>query len=234
MEKINGFNKDEVIRLIDFIKKGRDKGVCLSALFEEYGKSYGRAKGSVRNFYYQLLKEQENNNNAKSLLAGKNLKAEKIVEFNENETNELVKSILKGKGQGRSVRSIISELSKGNDKLMLRFQNKYRNILRTNPELIERTMTQLKDEFGENFFSEHINAPVFSDFAIRRLQREINGLYNKLNENLKRENKNLKERIIKLENENIRLKIMQEDEILKDKSKSRIFFERNQNKRILN
>jgi len=234
MEKINGFNKDEVIRLIDFIKKGRDKGVCLSALFEEYGKSYGRAKGSVRNFYYQLLKEQENNNNAKSLLAGKNLKAEKIVEFNENETNELVKSILKGKGQGRSVRSIISELSKGNDKLMLRFQNKYRNILRTNPELIERTMTQLKDEFGENFFSEHINAPVFSDFAIRRLQREINGLYNKLNENLKRENKNLKERIIKLENENIRLKIMQEDEMLKDKSKSRIFFERNQNKRILN
>ena len=76
--------------------------------------------------------------------------------------------------------------------------------------------------------------PIFSDFAIRRLQKEINGLYNKINESLKRENKSLKERLIKLENENIRMKILQDDETLKEKSNSRIFFERNQNKRILN
>jgi len=234
MEKINGFNKDEVVKLIDFIKKGKEKGTCLSKLFDDYGKAYGRAKGSIRNFYYQLLKEQELNNSAKTILQGKNLKAEKIVEFNDNETKELVKNILKGKSQGRSVRNIIRELSKGNDKLMLRFQNKYRNILRTNQELIECTMNELKEEFGENFFSQNSTAPVFSDFAIRRLQKEINGLYNKLNENLKRENKNLKERVIKLENENIRLKIMQEDEMLKEKSNSRVFFERNQNKRIIN
>jgi hypothetical protein len=234
MEKINGFNKDEVVKLIDFIKKGKEKGICLSKLFDDYGRIYGRAKGSIRNFYYQLLKEQEINNSAKAILDGKNLKAEKIIEFDENETKELVKNILKGKSQGRSVRNVIRELSKGNDKLMLRFQNKYRNILRTNPELIESTMTELKSELGENFFSQHMSAPVFSDFAIRRLQKEINSLYNKLNESLKRENKNLKERLIKLENENIRLKILQEDETLKEKSNSRIFFERNQNKRILN
>ena len=234
MEKINGFNKDEVERLIDFIKKGKEKGECLSKLFEDYGNQYGRAKGSIRNFYYQLLKQQQTSKSAKALLDGKNLKAEKIVEFNEAETHELIKNILKGKSSGRSVRNIIRELSKGNDKLMLRFQNKYRNVLKTNPEIIETTMTELKNEYGDTFFSERSNVPVFSDFAIRRLQREINGLYNKLNENLKRENKILKERVIKLENENIRLKMLAEDELLKDKSKSRIFFERNQNKRILN
>ena len=234
MEKINGFYKDEVERLISFLSEGKRKGVCLSKLFEEYGKRYGRAKGSVRNFYYQLLKERQRHGEIDKLLRQSNLKAEKILEFSEDETVLLVREILKGRAKGQSVRGTIRALSKGDGKLMLRMQNKYRNILKSRPDIIEKQMMILKEELGQDFFKAAQNAPVFSDFAIKRLQREINSLYNKLSESLKRENRTLKEKLMRLEGENLRLKVLCEDNVYKEKNKSRIFFDRGDSKHIIN
>lgn len=234
MQKINGFYQEEVEQLINFLSDGKKSGVCLSKLFEDYGKRYGRAKGSVRNFYYQLLKDRHKHSEIDKLLRQSDLKAEKIVEFSDSETAFLVREILKGRAKGQSVRGTIRLLSKGDCKLMLRMQNKYRNILKSRPDIIEKEMLSLKAELGHDFFKSAQNAPVFSDFAIKRLQNEINSLYNKLSESLRKENRTLKEKLMRLEGENLRLKVLCEDNAYKEKNKSRIFFERGENKHIIN
>ena len=59
MNKINGYTEEEAKNLVEFIKDGKQKGKTLTYLFELYGLQNGRAKGSVRNYYYALMKNEK-------------------------------------------------------------------------------------------------------------------------------------------------------------------------------
>ncbi len=192
MNKINGYTEEEAKKLVNYVSEGKRKGATLSELFAGYAKKTGRAKGSVRNYYYALLR-CTGDARVKSMLRGKNLRAEKIVPFSEGETDELLKSILLRKQQGYSVRRAVSELAGGDAKLTLRYQNKYRNVLTRQPERIERLMRE---------------AGIYeSDEQKRRLEEEINGLYDRLASGLKEENRRLAALIKKLTDENALLKL---------------------------
>ena len=130
MNKINGYTEEEAKNLVEFIKLGKQKGKTLTYLFETYGMQHGRAKGSVRNYYYTLMKNEKGDERIVRLLDGSSLSVEKIREFTEEETDNALKSILAEKSKGLSVRRAIFNLSGGDDKLMLRLQNKYRNTLK--------------------------------------------------------------------------------------------------------
>lgn len=168
-------------------------GKTLSGMFKDYAEKTGRAKGSVRNYYYALLRTS-GDERVKELLTGTGLKAEKITQFSEDETDDMLKAILTQKSKGISVRRAVLNLSGGDDKLMLRYQNKYRNVLTKQPERIERLMR----ECGLNSKS---------DKARKKLEEEINGLYDRLASGLKAENKRLTEVIKKLTDENSLLKL---------------------------
>ena len=60
MHKINGYTEEEAKSLVEYIWAGKRAGKTLSALFSSYGQKSGRAKGSVRNYYYSLMKKKEN------------------------------------------------------------------------------------------------------------------------------------------------------------------------------
>ena len=107
MNKINGYTEEEVKTLIDFIKEGKRKGKTLTYLFESYGLRCGRAKGSVRNYYYALIKNAKEDERIVRLLDGSELSVEKIKEFTEEETDEAIRSILAEKSKGVSVRRAI-------------------------------------------------------------------------------------------------------------------------------
>ena len=192
MNKINGYTEEEAKGLVEFISDGKRGGKTLSGLFEEYAKRTGRAKGSVRNYYYALLRST-GDSRVKAILRGKNLSAEKISPFTEEETDKILREILTRKSRGVSVRKAVSELSGGDGKLMLRYQNKYRNVLAKQPERITRIMR----ECG---LSE-------KDEAREQLEREINGLYDRLAASLKEENEKLTKIIRKLTDENSLLKL---------------------------
>lgn len=194
MNKINGYTEEEAKSLVEYICEGRKAGRTLSGLFASYAEKSGRAKGSVRNYYYALLRSS-GDERVKNLLNGTNLKAESIVQFSEEETDEMLKAILMQKSRGISVRRAVLKLSGGDDKLMLRYQNKYRNVLAKQPERIERLMR----ECGI--------IPDNPDFARKRLEDEINGLYDRLASGLKEENKKLSAIIKKLTDENSLLKL---------------------------
>lgn len=192
MAKINGYTEEEAKSLVQFICNGRNEGKTLSGMFELYAKKTGRAKGSVRNYYYALLRSC-GDERVKALLRGTGLKAEKITQFTEEETDEMLKAILTQKSKGISVRKAVLSLSGGDDKLMLRYQNKYRNVLTKQPERIERLMREcgLAD----------------TDEARKKLEDEINGLYDRLASSLKDENKRLTAVIKKLTDENALLRL---------------------------
>ena len=190
MNKINGYTEEEAKSLVEYIWEGKQAGKTLTYLFTTYGAAHGRAKGSVRNYYYALMKNRKKDERVVKLLDGKQLSVEQIREFTEEETDSVLRSILKGV----SVRRAICNLAKGDDKLMLRLQNKYRNILKKQPERIEAIAAELGIR------------PTEKSFLQRRLETEINALYDRLTQSLKEEN-------VRLSNENIRLR--RENEALK-------------------
>ncbi len=198
MNKINGYTEEEARNLVEYIKEGKGKGKTLTYLFETYGLNHGRAKGSVRNYYYSLMKNERGDERIVRLLDGSSLTVEKIKEFSPEETEEVLRSILAEKSKGISVRRAIFNLSGGDDKLMLRLQNKYRNMLKKQPERIAQIAEEmgLKEE-AERIFSGNRNEgnkPRLPDrdFLRRRLENEINALYDRLAQGLKEENERLR------------------------------------------
>ncbi|MDE6442586.1 MAG: hypothetical protein K2L12_07555 [Clostridia bacterium] len=192
MNKINGYTEEEARGLVKYVCDERKAGATLSGIFASYAKKTGRAKGSVRNYYYALLRSS-GDNRVKEMLDGTGLKAEKIVQFSDDETDKILRAIITQKSKGVSVRRAVLNLSHGDDKLMLRYQNKYRNVLSKQPERIEKLMRECGIDDG--------------DGARKRLEEEINGLYDRLAESLKEENKKLAAVIKKLTDENALLKL---------------------------
>ena len=201
MNKINGYTEEEAKSLVEYIKEGKSKGKTLTWLFETYGLERGRAKGSVRNYYYALMKNEKQDERIVKLLDGSHLSVEKIREFTEEETDEVLRSILAEKSKGLSVRRAIFNLASGDDKLMLRLQNKYRNMLKKDPTRIAAIAAEmgLTEEAGKlerraaGEKSERERPPLpDKDFLRRRLENEINSLYDSLAQALKAENERLR------------------------------------------
>ena len=80
MNKINGYTEEEARNLVEYISSGKREGKTLSGLFASYAQKTGRAKGSVRNYYYSLLRST-GDDRVRKLLKGKALKAEKTGRF---------------------------------------------------------------------------------------------------------------------------------------------------------
>ena len=190
MNKINGYTQEEARAFVQYIYAGRRAGRTLSSLFEGYAQKSGRAKGSVRNYYYALLRSS-GSAKVRKLLRGTDLKAEPIRAFTEEETDRVLRAILTEKSKGISVRRAVLNLAGGDDKLMLRYQNKYRNVLTKQPERIKKLMR----ECG------------ISEEDKEKVEKEIDGLYDRLAASLREENSRLRQQLEELTRENALLKL---------------------------
>lgn len=196
-EKMNGYFLKEVKELIAFLQEGKKSGKTLSALFAQYGKKAGRAAGSVRNFYYKLLKTEHKE--VQELLQKSALHAEEIVPFTEEEVDAMLLAILQEKAKGYSIRRAILNITEGDGKKMLRYQNKYRNLLRDEPDRIAKMAKEVGVTWREG--------RVYKQRQMhRRLQEELTALYSKIAEGFQFENERLKESLLQLEAENAELK----------------------------
>lgn len=183
MNKINGYTEEEATGLIEYIYTGKNAGKTLSYLFETYGKEHSRAKGSVRNYYYAFLKSRDDR--AQQILDGKELRAGEIRPFTEEETDEMLRRVLAEKSKGLSVRKAIMNVSGGDERLMLRMQNKYRNLLKKQPERVAKA-------------AKEAGIPEEKTFLQRKLEREIDALYARLAIDLRKENERLRAELEKL------------------------------------
>lgn len=206
-----------------FFKRASDaknSGESLSKVFDEFAKRTGRAKGSVRNFYYSSLKKAETDTDFKrKYLDGNQLSRNKIIVFDEAESKMLLEKILIGQTFGKSVRRVISEMTQ-NPQIALRYQNKYRNLLKYDKKTVEKTCRQIEREYGKCF--NPYQSRKDDEKQINVLKREINLLCERIALSLKEENFALKKKLEKSERENQTLKSLLEENFGKSEAQNKL------------
>lgn len=143
-ETRTGWSENEEALLEEKVAEARRDNRPLHSVFAEMALATGRAPNSIRNHYYLRLREDN------SPLATYQTGAA-FVPFADEEIRALVKHVLMEQARGVSVRACTLEMGEGDNKAMLRYQNKYRAVLRNNRELIKELVEELRAE-GINAF----------------------------------------------------------------------------------
>ena len=145
MKNYSRWKDEEIKQLFDIVEKNRKENKSLLSAFSEYAKLSGRKRNSIRNYYYQELSElQKNKSRANNLNINiKNHIVNESVLFSTDETREIISNILKLNSEGYSIRKACLKLANNNVELMVRYQNKYRSVLKSNPELINEITKEL-------------------------------------------------------------------------------------------
>lgn len=189
----------QIRQLMDLAYEAKNKGESLSKVFDSFAKQTGRARGSIRNVYYSSLKQTSGDEKyKKSVLGEKSLSVAKIISFEDCETDFLLEKILTGVTFGKSVRRIISEMTE-NPKLALRYQNKYRNVIRFDRQRVQNAREKIIKDFGKCYDPYKESATY--DALLSKLKREINLLCDKIALEQREENQKLKQKILELEQE---------------------------------
>ena len=118
-----GWTGEENAALLAAAEAARKKHLPLKNAFDEIASALHRRPNSVRNHYYTQLKSVEKTEPA-------------FLPFSEEETDRLLETVLLALSSGKSVRACTLELANGDMRRMLRYQNKYRALLKTQPERV--------------------------------------------------------------------------------------------------
>ena len=132
-----GWQEDETTRLFTAVKEASATGAPLRSVFEALSDDLGRKPNSIRNYYYACLRQKPD---------AAYLRSAPFATFTPEETHHLLRQVLMARGQGISVRSCVMDMAGGNHSLMLRYQNKYRTLLKHRPEMIEAVREELRRE----------------------------------------------------------------------------------------
>lgn len=146
-----GWQEAEISKLREAVYNAGGNGEPLRGVFEQIGHSLGRKPNSVRNFYYACLKRED---------ADRVPHAAPFQTFTPDEVRSLVREVLVARSKGISVRACVQNMAGGDRKLMLRYQNKYRSVLKTRPEMVCEIMEEIAGN-GE---------PVFDPYAAQMMQ----------------------------------------------------------------
>lgn len=133
-----GWQDSEEAFLFREVEKKRAAGEPLRAAFEAVAHATGRKPNSIRNYYYAKLRSGAGAEEAA-------FRGAAFVPFGEEETRALLKKVLSERAKGTSVRACTLAMGGGDTKTMLRYQNKYRALLRTNPALVKEVREELME-----------------------------------------------------------------------------------------
>lgn len=133
-----GWKKEEDALLFAEIEKSVGRGTPLKSVFEAVAEQTGRKPNSVRNYYYARIKEKDLSTTA--------LHAGAFVPFTEEEIHSLLRTVLSAQANGISVRCCTMSMGGGDNRAMLRYQNKYRALLKNRPALVRQVAEELKAE----------------------------------------------------------------------------------------
>ena len=136
---------EQTVELFNRCATARENGESLTGAFEYMAKKTARSVNSVRNYYYGQAKTFELVPEAAKRLGIKSaaVRRDGFVPFEDGEVKTLVERVLTAKANGKSVRAAIYEMAGGDSKLALRYQNKYRSVLRSHRDLVETVMKEL-------------------------------------------------------------------------------------------
>ena len=131
-----GWQQEEIDLLFSAVKEAAGTGRPLRDVFSEVGGRLSRKPNSIRNFYYARVREVPELSAQRTLLRT----------FTPQEVHSLLRDVLIGRGQGESVRACVSRLAGGDRSGMLRYQNKYRSVLKNRPDMLMEVAGELRAE----------------------------------------------------------------------------------------
>ena len=165
----------EVKQLFSFVEECKQKNLPLTYAFSEYARLTTRKPNSVRNYYYLELEELSKNAKRKENLKIDLTQHQKheFEEFNEEQTYKLAYDILKQTREGKSVRSVCLSLANNDVSLMIRYQNKFRSLLKTNKDLINNICEKLDTTYGKKENYKKNNVLVFPSIENKTQKNKI-------------------------------------------------------------
>lgn len=156
------WTQNEIKILFNLVEKHKKENKPIIDAFYEHAKNSTRQPLSVRNFYYAKVDEIKQNQNLQNQLKINIGLHEKnnYAKFDERQTQKLLEHIKKRTKQGQSIRSACLELAKGDAKQLLRFQNKYREIIKNQTTILQKNAKKhdknAKNTEKNEFFSKKI------------------------------------------------------------------------------
>ena len=137
-----GWSEYERKLLQQEIQRVRENGLPLKSAFENLAIKTGRKPNSIRNYYYAHVKQGS---------LGSAYEKGAFTPFTQQEIEDLIEKVLTAQAQGMSVRGITMRLGNGDKKAMLRYQNKYRSMVKNNPETVLEIIKKMRAE-GKTVF----------------------------------------------------------------------------------
>ncbi|MBQ3078843.1 MAG: hypothetical protein IJC48_02425 [Clostridia bacterium] len=131
-----GWSEKESNLLWETADEAHKQGLPLKSVFERIAERTGRRPNSIRNYYYAQVRKEKGDSEITS----------RFVPFTEDEVEWLILEVLKGRAEGMSVRACLQKLSGGDHSLTLRYQNKYRAVLKNRPDYVREMVEKLNGE----------------------------------------------------------------------------------------
>lgn len=131
----SGWSELENTLLWETADEAQQQGLPLKTVFERIAEQTGRRPNSIRNYYYAQARRRE----------GEQERVARFVPFSQEEVDWLMEQVLIARAAGQSVRACLQKLSGGDHCLMLRYQNKYRAVIKNKPEYVREIVEKLND-----------------------------------------------------------------------------------------
>ena len=131
-----GWSERENQLLWETADEAQQQGLPLKAVFEQIAQATGRRPNSIRNYYYAQVRNREDGHPH----------AARFVPFTQEEVDWLMEQVLTARAAGQIVRSCLQKLSGGDHSLMLRYQNKYRAVIKSRPDYVRALVEKLNGE----------------------------------------------------------------------------------------
>lgn len=148
----SGWSDTENKLLWETADEAQQQGLPLKAVFEQIARQTGRRPNSIRNYYYAQVRQHD----------GGDARPARFVPFTQQEVDWLMEQVLVARSAGQSVRSCLQKLSGGDHSLMLRYQNKYRAVIKSRPDYV-RDMVERLNEQGVECDTPRVNHRVRAD-----------------------------------------------------------------------
>lgn len=170
-----GWTEQEDQALLQSVLNARQTRQPLKTAFDTIADETHRRPNSVRNHYYTQLKPIE--------------KAEPaFLPFTAEETERLLEEVLLALSNGQSVRACTLTMANGDTRRMLRYQNKYRALLKTQPERVRAMRSALiakghrvPDPFVRDPDAPHVGRPPKPSGELEaRIRALLDNLYRNL------------------------------------------------------
>ena len=163
----NTWTEIEIKNLFSLVEKYKKENKPIIDAFYKHATKNNRQPLSVRNFYYSKVDEIMHSQKLQKQLEINIKLHEKnnFAKFDDRQTQKLLEHIKNRTNQGQSVRKACMELANGDAKELLRFQNKYRELVKkqNNNKLefsqknVKNTQKNTKNAEKTEFFNKKMN-----------------------------------------------------------------------------